>query len=150
MGGVVVARYGSNPLEVINNVKAKIKEMEPGLPQKVLADGTVSKVTVVPFYDRTGLIKETIGTLETALSHEILICVIVIIVLVLNLSGARHVHHHALYGDSGEYRGFIGYSDRHWRDGGCRGRLRGKYHPLPGDAREQTYTGGKGVCQPYL
>ena len=79
------ARYGSNPLEVINNVKAKIKEMEPGLPQKVLADGTVSKVTVVPFYDRTGLIKETIGTLETALSHEILICVIVIIVLVLNL-----------------------------------------------------------------
>ena len=84
VGGVVVARYGSNPLEVINNVKAKIKEMEPGLPQKVLADGTVSKVTVVPFYDRTGLIKETIGTLETALSHEILICVIVI-VLVLNL-----------------------------------------------------------------
>ena len=80
VGGVVVARYGSNPLEVINNVKAKIKEMEPGLPQKVLADGTVSKVTVVPFYDRTGLIKETIGTLETALSHEILICVIVIIV----------------------------------------------------------------------
>lgn len=72
VGGVVVARYGSNPLEVINNVKAKIKEMEPGLPQKVLADGTVSKVTVVPFYDRTGLIKETIGTLETALSHEIL------------------------------------------------------------------------------
>ena len=60
VGGVVVARYGSNPLEVINNVKAKIKEMEPGLPQKVLADGTVSKVTVVPFYDRTGLIKETI------------------------------------------------------------------------------------------
>ena len=85
VGGVVVARYGSNPLEVINNVKAKIKEMEPGLPQKVLVDGTVSKVTVVPFYDRTGLIKETIGTLETALSHEILICVIVIIVLVLNL-----------------------------------------------------------------
>lgn len=46
---------------------------------------TVSKVTVVPFYDRTGLIKETIGTLETSLSHEILICIIVIIVLVLNL-----------------------------------------------------------------
>lgn len=84
-GGVVIARYGSNPLEVINNVKEKIKEMAPGLPQKTLEDGTVSKVTVVPFYDRTGLIKETIGTLETALSHEILICIIVIIVLVLNL-----------------------------------------------------------------
>lgn len=42
-------------------------------------------MTVVPFYDRTGLIKETIGTLESSLSHEILICIIVIIVLVLNL-----------------------------------------------------------------
>lgn len=85
VGGVVIARYDSNPLEVINQVKEKIKEMGPGLPQKTLADGSVSKVTVVPFYDRTGLIKETIGTLETSLSHEILICIIVIIVLVLNL-----------------------------------------------------------------
>lgn len=85
VGGVVIARYGSNPLEVINNVKDKIKEMAPGLPQKTLPDGTVSKITVVPFYDRTGLIKETISTLETSLSHEILICIIVIIVLVLNL-----------------------------------------------------------------
>lgn len=85
VGGVVIARYGSNPLEVINNVKDKIKEMAPGLPQKTLPDRTVSKITVVPFYDRTGLIKETIGTLETSLSHEILICIIVIIVLVLNL-----------------------------------------------------------------
>jgi len=85
VGGVVVARYGSNPMEVINNVKSKIKEMEAGLPQKTLADGTVSKVTVVPFYDRSGLIRETVGTLETALSHEILICIIVVIVLVLNL-----------------------------------------------------------------
>lgn len=84
-GAVVVARYGSNPMEVINNVKAKIKELEPGLPSKVLPDGTVSKVTIVPFYDRTGLIQETIGTLESALSHEILISIIVIIVLVFNL-----------------------------------------------------------------
>jgi Cu(I)/Ag(I) efflux system membrane protein CusA/SilA len=85
VGAVVVARYGSNPMEVINNVKEKIKEIESGLPQKTLPDGTVSKVTVVPFYDRTGLIKETIGTLQSALSHEILISIIVIIVLVLNL-----------------------------------------------------------------
>ncbi|MCS2892905.1 efflux RND transporter permease subunit [Parabacteroides faecis] len=85
VGGVVIARYGANPLEVIDNVKTKIKEIEAGLPQKTLEDGTVSKVSVVPFYDRTGLIKETIGTLETSLSHEILICIIVIIVLVLNL-----------------------------------------------------------------
>jgi len=85
VGAVVVARYGSNPMEVISNVKDKIREIEAGLPQKTLPDGTVSKVTVVPFYDRTGLIKETIGTLESALSHEILIGIIVIIVLVMNL-----------------------------------------------------------------
>ena len=91
VGAVVVARYGSNPMEVINNVKEKIKEIEAGLPQKTLPDGTVSKVTVVPFYDRTGLIKETIGTLESALSHEILISIIVIIVLVMNLRASMIV-----------------------------------------------------------
>jgi len=85
VGAVVVARYGSNPMQVIENVKAKITEVTPGLPTKTLADGTVSKVTIVPFYDRTGLIKETIGTLEEALSHEVLISIIVVIVLVLNL-----------------------------------------------------------------
>ena len=85
VGAVIVARYGSNPMEVINNVKDKIKEIEAGLPQKTLPDGTVSRVTIVPFYDRTGLIKETIGTLKSALSHEILISIIVIIVLVMNL-----------------------------------------------------------------
>ncbi|WP_410879608.1 efflux RND transporter permease subunit [Myroides sp. DW712] len=85
VGGVVVARYGANPMKVIDNVKSKIAAMEAGLPQKTLADGTISKVTVVPFYDRSGLIKETIGTLETALAHEILICIIVVIVLVINL-----------------------------------------------------------------
>lgn len=84
-GGVVVARYGSNPLAVINGVKAKIKEIAPGLPQKTLADGTISQLTIVPFYDRTQLINETIGTLEEALSHEVLITIIVVIMLVLNL-----------------------------------------------------------------
>ena len=85
VGAVVVARYSSNPMDVITNVKDKIKEIEAGLPQKTLPDGTVSKVTIVPFYDRTGLIRETIGTLESALSHEILISIIVIIILVMNL-----------------------------------------------------------------
>ncbi|MHC5353851.1 efflux RND transporter permease subunit [Myroides sp. LJL115] len=85
VGGVVVARYGSNPMQVIDNVKQKIELLQNGLPQKTLSDGTISKVTVVPFYDRSGLIQETIGTLETALAHEILICIIVVIVLVFNL-----------------------------------------------------------------
>ena len=85
VGGVVVARYGANPQEVIHNLKSKIAEVAPGLPSKTLADGTVSKVTIVPFYDRSGLIQETLGTLESSLSHEILIAILVVIVLVLNL-----------------------------------------------------------------
>jgi len=85
VGAVVVARYGANPLEVINNLKEKIKEIGPGLPTKTLADGSTSKVTIVPFYDRTGLIKETIGTLEEALTLEMLIALLVVIVMVLNL-----------------------------------------------------------------
>ena len=41
-GGVVVARYGDNPLAVINRVKDKIDDIAPSLPRKTLADGTVS------------------------------------------------------------------------------------------------------------
>lgn len=84
-GGVVVARYGSNPLAVIDRVREKIAEISVGLPKKELQDGTVSQLTVVPFYDRTKLIHETVGTLERALSHEVLISIIVVVVLVLNL-----------------------------------------------------------------
>ena len=46
---------------------------------------TLSKVTVVPFYDRSGLIYETLGTLESALSEEILITIIVILVMMMHL-----------------------------------------------------------------
>ncbi len=85
VGGVVVARYGSNPLEVINNVKDKIAEIAPGLPKKTLANGVESQLTIVPFYDRTELIYETLGTLEEALSLQILITILVIIVMIYNL-----------------------------------------------------------------
>jgi len=85
VGGVVVVRYGENPLAAIKNVKAKIKEIAPGLPKKTLADGTVSQVTIVPFYDRTGLIYETLGTLNTALADEILVTIIVILMMVVHL-----------------------------------------------------------------
>ncbi|MCB0624449.1 MAG: efflux RND transporter permease subunit, partial [Saprospiraceae bacterium] len=85
VGGVVVARYGANPMQVIDNVKARIAEIEPGLPSKTLADGTVSQVKIVPFYDRTQLIQETIGTLEEALTLEVLITVIVVILMLFNL-----------------------------------------------------------------
>ena len=85
VGGVVVARYGANPLQTIDHVKAKIAEIAPGLPSKTLEDGTESRVTIVPFYDRTGLIYETLGTLEEAISLELLISILVVIVLMLNL-----------------------------------------------------------------
>ncbi len=85
VGGVIVARFGENPLEVIQNVKEEIENIAPGLPSKELADGTVSQVKIVPFYDRTGLIYETLGTLEEALSLQILITIIVIIIMVMHL-----------------------------------------------------------------
>ncbi|MGA1149864.1 MAG: efflux RND transporter permease subunit [Flavobacteriaceae bacterium] len=85
VGAVVVARYGANPMEVIDNVKEKINELSTGLPSKVLSDGRTSKVTIVPFYDRTELIQETLNTLNEALSLEILITILVIIMMIFNL-----------------------------------------------------------------
>lgn len=85
VGAVIVARQGANPQQVIDNVKAKIEELSPGLPTKILADGTVSKITIVPFYDRSELISETLGTLEEALTLQILITIIVIVIMVMNL-----------------------------------------------------------------
>jgi Cu(I)/Ag(I) efflux system membrane protein CusA/SilA len=85
VGGVVVARYGANPLQVINNVKEKIKEIAPGLPKKTLRNGKESQLTIVPFYDRSELIYETLGTLEIAIALQLLITILVVIVMVYNL-----------------------------------------------------------------
>ena len=88
VGGVAVVRYGDNPMAVIKRLKKKIQQLEPGLPTKTLSDGTVSKVRIVPFYDRTKLINETLGTLQEALSQEILITIIVILVFLMNLKSS--------------------------------------------------------------
>jgi Cu(I)/Ag(I) efflux system membrane protein CusA/SilA len=64
VGGVVIARYGVNTLEVIDAVKQKIGELQSGLPQGV---------SIVPFYDRTELIHRATGTLERALLEELLL-----------------------------------------------------------------------------
>ncbi len=85
VGGVVVARYGANPMEVINTVKKQIKTISAGLPSKQLKDGRISQVSIVPFYDRSVLIKETLATLDEALTLEILITILVIIMMVFNL-----------------------------------------------------------------
>jgi len=88
VGGVVVTRYGENPLAVIQRVKDKIAEISPGLPKKALEDGTESQVKIVPFYDRTNLIYETLGTLEDAVSQQILVTIIVVVLMVLHLRSA--------------------------------------------------------------
>lgn len=88
VGGVVVARYGANPMQVIQSIEEKIAALSDGLPTKILADGTTSKVAIVPFYNRSKLIQETIGTLEEALSLEILITIVVVIVFLLNLASS--------------------------------------------------------------
>ena len=85
VGGVVVARYGANPMEVIQNVREAMEEIQRALPSRTLADGTISQLTIVPFYDRTGLIEATVGTLETALTQQILITLLVVMILMLHL-----------------------------------------------------------------
>ena len=85
VGGVVVARYGANPVEVIDNVHEAIDELQQALPSRTLADGTTSQLTIVPFYDRSELIDATIGTLETALTQQILITLLVVMMLMLHL-----------------------------------------------------------------
>jgi copper/silver efflux system protein len=84
VGGVVVARYGENPLATIKGIKAKLVEIAPGLPRKTLADGRVSQLAVVPFYDRSGLIHETLETLNTALVDEVLVTIIVVLIMVMH------------------------------------------------------------------
>ena len=86
VGGVVVVRYGENPLRVIRGVQERIDEISAGLPTKTLAGGSVSKVTIVPFYDRSGLIRETLGTLDTAISLQILVTILVVLVMVAHLA----------------------------------------------------------------
>jgi Cu(I)/Ag(I) efflux system membrane protein CusA/SilA len=88
VGGVVVVRYGENPLEVIKNVKAKIQEISPGLPWKPNKKGIPSQVKIVPFYDRTQLIHETLDTLKRALTEEILVTIVVVIVMVNHLTSS--------------------------------------------------------------
>ena len=88
VGGVVVVRYGENPLAVIQRVKEKIAEIAPSLPSRTLSDGTESRITLVPFYDRTQLIHETLGTLEGALTQEILITILVVLILIDSLRSA--------------------------------------------------------------
>jgi len=64
VGGVVIARYGVNTLEVIEAVKQKIQDLQGGLP---------NGVKIVPFYDRTQLINRATDTLKRSLIEELIL-----------------------------------------------------------------------------
>lgn len=64
VGGVVIARYGVNTLEVIEAVKQKIEALQAGLPEGV---------RIVPFYDRTQLINQATDTLKWTLIEELIL-----------------------------------------------------------------------------
>jgi Cu(I)/Ag(I) efflux system membrane protein CusA/SilA len=88
VGGIVAARYGENPLATINAVKEQIKQVSSGLPKKILPDGTNSQVTIVPFYDRSVLIHETLDTLDRAIMQQVLITILVVILMVFHIRGS--------------------------------------------------------------
>lgn len=75
VGWIVVMRYKKNPLEVIESVEAKIIELEKWLPQWV---------KVVPFYDRTSLIKDAISTLSSILTAELIVTVVILFLFLWN------------------------------------------------------------------
>ncbi len=91
VGGVVLMRYGENPREVVARVNEKIAQLEAGLPRKTLNDGRVSSVRLVPFYDRTTIVQETIDTLKTALFEEALIAGFVVVFFLMHLRSTATV-----------------------------------------------------------
>jgi Cu(I)/Ag(I) efflux system membrane protein CusA/SilA len=78
-GGVVLMRYGENPLAVTRRVKDKIQELQPGLPQGV---------HIVPAYDRTRLITGAIDTLTHAMLEEIVIAAVAIFLILWHVRSA--------------------------------------------------------------
>jgi Cu(I)/Ag(I) efflux system membrane protein CusA/SilA len=70
VSGIVVMRQGQNALDVIKRVKAKLKEIEPGLPEGV---------KVVPVYDRSELIRKSIDNLKSTILE--VICTVSLVIL---------------------------------------------------------------------
>jgi Cu/Ag efflux pump CusA len=78
-GGVVLMRYGENPLAVTRRVKEKIQELQPGLPKGV---------RIVPAYDRTRLISGAIHTLTRAMLEEMIIAALAVFLILWHLRSA--------------------------------------------------------------
>jgi len=75
VGGAVTMRFGENPLTVIERVHDKVDTVERGLP---------SGVRINAFYDRTDLIHETMGTLTEALTQELIITIVAVVLFLLH------------------------------------------------------------------
>lgn len=79
VGGVVVARYGENPKQVIDNVKAKLGDVEKGLPP-----GVEIKIA----YDRSDLIEAAIATLKEALIEEVILVSFIVLLFLYHIRSA--------------------------------------------------------------
>ncbi|OIP41366.1 MAG: hypothetical protein AUK47_06405 [Deltaproteobacteria bacterium CG2_30_63_29] len=76
VGGVVAMRFGANPKDVIDGLKARIEEIEVGLPKGV---------RIVPFYDRSQLVQETTETLTSSLTQELIITIVVVMLFLIHM-----------------------------------------------------------------
>jgi Cu(I)/Ag(I) efflux system membrane protein CusA/SilA len=74
-GGIVIQRMGENTLNVIDQVKAKIAEIQPSLPQGM---------HIVPYYDQTELVKNAVNTLKRALIEEFILVSIIVLAFLGN------------------------------------------------------------------
>lgn len=79
VGGIIVMRYGENAEDVIDRVKTKMVEVEKGLPEGVKFDIA---------YDRSWLIDETINTLSSAVTEEIIVVTIVLFIFLFHVRSA--------------------------------------------------------------
>jgi Cu(I)/Ag(I) efflux system membrane protein CusA/SilA len=79
VSGIVIMRHGQNALDVIGRVKAKIRQIEPGLPEGV---------RIVPIYDRSDLILRAIGNLKSTLVEVVFTVALVILLFLWHIPSA--------------------------------------------------------------
>ncbi|MGZ8984297.1 MAG: efflux RND transporter permease subunit [Methylotenera sp.] len=79
VAGIAMARYGQNALEVIHNIKQKLVELAPGLPQGV---------TVETVYDRSDLIHRAIDNLKSTLLDESIVIALVCMLFLMHVRSA--------------------------------------------------------------
>jgi len=79
VSGIIVMREGENALDVIDRVKEKIRQVEPGLPPGV---------KIVPIYDRSELIKSAISNVSETLVEIILTVVFIVLLFLLHVPSA--------------------------------------------------------------